>query len=504
MQIPATQQIRDWDAYTIKHEPISSLELMERASRIYSEWFKRLSPDISKPVYIFCGPGNNGGDGLAIGRLLAQDHYEVQVFLCRIAPQLSEDTQANLDKLKGMRGMPLSEINEGDSLPEVPEGAVVIDALFGSGLNRPVEGYWANLIRHLNQLKATRFSVDIPSGLYADKVPEGSIFRADHTGTFQRPKLAFFLADSGQYTGEWEVLDIGLHPDFEKQIDNKYHYLTAVEIAGLLRSRDKFDHKGTFGHALLIAGSHGKVGAALLAAKACLRAGCGLISVHAPKCAYEILQIGFPEAMVECDSHKYVVSEIGNLSPYKSIGTGPGLGTNALTEHALKDLIDKAEVPLVLDADALNILAKNKTWLDELPAGSVLTPHPGEFRRLVGETANSFQELDALGAFAERHGVHVILKGAHSAIAAPSGEIWFNTSGNPGMGTGGSGDVLTGILTGLLAQGYHTLDASRLAVYLHGLAGDIAGEELQQESLLAGDIIDHLGQAFGNIRESAK
>ncbi|MCB0705680.1 MAG: NAD(P)H-hydrate dehydratase [Saprospiraceae bacterium] len=502
MKIPSAAQIRDWDSYTIKNEPIDSVDLMERASNTFCKWFKKRFPETKRQVLLICGPGNNGGDGLAIARMLALDHYEVKVWLCRVSEGLSPDAQTNLNRLQALRSIPIKMLYVGDPFPEIPDRSYLIDALFGSGLNRPVGGYWATLIEQLNQVSATRIAVDIPSGLFTDRAPDGAVFQAEYTFSFERPKLAFFLPVSGAFAGEWETQSIGLHPDFESNIPNTYQYLTVDAIRARLHTRHKFDHKGSFGHSLIIAGSHGKIGAALLTAKACLRAGSGLVTIHAPKCAYEILQIGFPEAMCICDSHQFVVSDVGNLAPFKAIGVGPGIGTNSLTERALHDLIERSSVPLVVDADAINILAKNYDWLRALPSGSILSPHPKEFERLVGPSASDFDRLNKLQQLAMEMELVIILKGANTAIADPEGRIFFNTTGNPGMATGGSGDVLTGILTGLLAQGYSSLDAALVGVYLHGLAGDIAAELLEQESLLSGDLIDYLGKAFGSIRHS--
>jgi hydroxyethylthiazole kinase-like uncharacterized protein yjeF len=500
MKIATAEQTRAWDAYTIEHEPIASLDLMERAVWTFTDWFVETFPDTNRKVVILCGPGNNGGDGLVAARRLAKSHYEVEVILLQISAQLSPDAAANLERLKEIRTVPISTLKKEDPFPTISENAYVIDAIFGSGLNRPVSGYWGTFISYLNGLDVARISIDIPSGLFADQATNGVVFAAHHTLSFERPKLSFFLPQGGKEVANWEVRSIGLHPDFLPQIPDTYNYSTIDELAPLLRPRGKFDHKGTYGHALIAAGSRGKVGAALLSAKACLRAGAGLVTIHAPKCAYEILQIGFPEAMTECDSHEFILTGIEQLHPYQAIGVGPGIGTNSLTERALYDLLTRATVPLVLDADALNILSRHYEWLDELPSGSILTPHPGEFKRLVGPTRDGFEQLQKVQELAMMHSITVVLKGAHTAIVTPEGQVYFNTTGNPGMGTGGSGDVLTGILTGLLAQGYSSKEACLLGVYLHGLAGDLAAAEEEQESLLASDLIARLGKAFHQLR----
>ncbi|MCB0678172.1 MAG: NAD(P)H-hydrate dehydratase [Saprospiraceae bacterium] len=502
MKILSAEQIRQLDAYTIEHEPIASIDLMERASRSFAQWFVRACPpQEERPVLVFCGTGNNGGDGLAIARLLAERFYQVEVFHCKISERGSADFQANLSRLVKKRTVPIHTLTAGQSLPAIPPRSILIDALFGSGLNRPVEGYWAELIEHLNRAQASRVAVDIPSGLFADRASSGTVFRADHTLTFELPKLAFLMAENAAAVGRLHVRSIGLHTGFIRQAETEHFLLEEANLRPLLKERGKFDHKGTFGHALLLCGSYGKVGAAILSGKACLRSGAGLLTIHAPRCAYEILQIGFPEAMVSVDPHQYVFTQAGNLQPYRAIGLGPGWGTNRLTAEGLHDLLERVDLPLVIDADALNLLAENPDWLKKLPAQSILCPHPGEFSRLFGPSANQFERLQLQKDKARELNCVLILKGAYSSIALPDGKVYFNSTGNPGMGTAGSGDVLTGLLTGLLAQGYSSCDAALLGVYLHGLSGDLACRDLDQEALLAGDLIRYFGKAFHALRK---
>jgi len=499
MKIFSAAQTRDLDAHTIEHEPIPSIQLMERASLAFTYWFtEKFTP--SRPVHIVCGIGNNGGDGLAIARLLYHRGYEVEVHWCVISEKTSEDFSINLERLKHLETVPIHRLEKGADFPKLSENALVIDAIFGSGLNRPVEGYWAELLEFLNKQPVTRIALDVPSGLFADQHTEGTVFKADFTATFQLPKLAFFMAENQAHVGDWAVLDIGLDQDFIAKTETNYHALFANDVAPLLKKRHKHDHKGTFGHALIVAGSYGKMGACTLCARAALRAGCGLVTIHAPKMGYEILQISFPEAMVLIDEHECVFTKVETLETYSAVGVGPGLGTNKLTVRGLKDLLKKVKQPLVLDADALNIIAQNPEFFEKIPPNSILTPHPKEFERLFGKTNHNFEQLALLRRKAQELQICIVLKGGHTCIATPDGKCYFSTSGNPGLGTGGTGDVLTGILTGLLAQAYSPKDACLLGNYLHGLAGDIAATELEQEALLASDVIAHLGKAFKKLK----
>lgn len=503
MKILTAEQTRELDRYTIAHEPIASLALMERAARAFTTWFIERFTDRDRPVWLYCGPGNNGGDGLAVARMLHEDGYEVRVIRCLIGDQLSDDNRYNLERLQSKRVVAIQTLQPNDALPSVPAGAIVVDALFGSGLSRPVTGYWAHLLDQLNEQPVVRVAIDVPSGLFADRHTEGTTLHADYTVCFQLPKLAFFLPENGEAVGEWVVVPIGLHPQALAAAATPYHYLQAADLRPLLYHRRRFDHKGTFGHALIVAGSYGKMGACILSSRAALRAGAGLVTVHVPRCGYEIIQIAFPEAMAIVDQHKFAFSQVGDLDRYDAVGVGPGLGTNDVTFCALRDLIEAADQPLVLDADALNIISHHPELLSELPPHSILTPHPKEFERLFGATDNDFTRLEVLRERARTHQLVIVLKSGATAIAAPDGTIYFNSTGNPGMGTAGTGDVLTGMLTGLLAQGYSPLEAAQIGVFLHGLAGDLAAADLEQECLIAEDLISHLGKAMRALKQEA-
>ena len=499
MKILSAAQIKQLDLFTIQTEAISSIDLMERASQAFVDWFCEQFSEGKQPILIFCGPGNNGGDGLAIARLLDQRSYHVQLVICQISKQRSSDFEENFKRLHKRTRVPVIELQSGDQWPALERAAILIDAIFGSGLNRPVKGYWGELLEYLNQSSALRVAVDIPSGLFADRHSEGPCFQADFTLSFQLPKLAFLFPENAQWLGDWSIRPIGLQQAFIDQAPCHQALVTEAFIRPFLKSREKFGHKGSYGHALLVVGSYGKTGAAILAARACLRAGAGLVTVHAPASSYPILQVAIPEAMSSIDPHEQSVSVLPDLKPYRSIGIGCGLGTAKATQEAFRQFLNSSPPPSVFDADALNILAIDQDLLTAIPKGSILTPHPGEFKRLFGASENDFERHEKQRSWAMKLGCYILLKGAHSCIACPDGHCYFNSTGNPGMATAGSGDVLTGILTALLAQGYSAYEAVLLGVYLHGLAGDIAAQQHSQQSLLASDLIDSLGTAFKEL-----
>ena len=491
MKILSTEQIREADRYTIQNEPVSSVDLMERAATQVTQWLlARLGKNAS--VKIFCGMGNNGGDGLVVARQLYQKGFEPKVFMVGVADKMSPDCEANFQRLQKECGITPTFICAAEDFPVIAGEDVVIDALFGSGLNRPLEGLAAELINYLNQQQAIRVAIDIPSGLFADRPsPADAVFRADYTLTFQTPKLAFFMPENDPYVGQMEVLDIKLHPNFLLEVETNNFLVDRRLIKPILHHRPKYSHKGTYGHALLVAGSEGKTGAAILGAKSCLRTGVGLLSVKLPQSAWTPLQAALPEAMIHTND---------KLDAFNAIGVGPGLGTDDDAQRLLRQLLQNAQVPMVMDADALNILSEHKTWLSFLPAKAILTPHPKEFERLFGKTANAFERLELLREMAAKHNIIIVLKGANTAVAMPNGSVFFNSTGNPGMATAGSGDVLTGMILSLLAQRYTPEEAAVLGVYLHGLAGDLAVSAIGQEALIASDITEHIGKAYLSLR----
>ncbi len=495
-KILSASQVREWDAYTIQHEPIASIDLMERACRVFAEWFTAKF-DASKKIGIVCGTGNNGGDGLGIARLLFEWNYSVKVWIVRGGSTESIDFAKNLQRLPNR--IPLIDITAAQDSPGFAGCDVLIDAIFGSGLSRPAEGLYAQVIQSINESTSTKVAVDIPSGLMADGPSTGAIVKARYTFTFQLPKLSFFLPETGVNVGSWRIGDIGLSKNFLTNVTTDYHYLTLKSVRKSVKVRNTFSHKGDYGKALLVAGSFGKMGACVLAARAALRAGLGLLTLHVPKVGYSIVQTAVPEAMATVDNHEqYISTNPPGLENYDVIGIGPGLGTEAATAKVLNALFELGK-PMVIDADALNLLSAHREWLHLIPAGSLLTPHPKEFERLTGPSKNSFERLAKQRQLAQQLKSVVLVKGAYTAIALPDGSCYFNTTGNPGMATGGTGDVLTGILTGLLAQGYSAPEAAILGVFLHGLAGDLAKTELGEHALIASDLVDHLGAAFGRL-----
>ncbi len=501
MKIFPVENIREADAYTIENEPISSLDLMERASLKLFQWLKDYNVT-NKTIQIFCGLGNNGGDGLALARMLINDGTTVKVNIIRYSDKSTDDFKANLVRLEGILTTPIVEIKESNNIPVIHSEDIVIDAIFGSGLTRPISGMHAQVINNINDSGAITIAIDMPSGLFADKTSsssKGAIINADYTLSFQFPKLAFLIPDNETFVGNWEILDIGLSNDYIVNTSTNNSLITIGEIKPLLRGRSKFSHKGTYGHALVIAGSYGKMGAAIITSKACLKSGVGLLHTHVPKSGISILQTASPETMLSIDRYDNYFSEVPNLTPYNVIGVGPGLGMEHQSKMALKLLIQNSSVPIVFDADALNILAENPTWLAFLPKNSVLTPHPKEFQRLVGGWSNDFEKLDKLVSFAKKHGIYIVLKGANTCVCFPDGQCFFNSTGNPGMATAGSGDVLTGIITGLIASGYSSGIAAIIGVYIHGLSGDITARKMGMESITASEIINNLGKAFLEI-----
>jgi NAD(P)H-hydrate epimerase len=501
MKLFRTSEVHSIDAYTIEHEPIADIDLMERAAGKLFAWITARF-DKSRRVMVFTGPGNNGGDSMALARMLAGAGYEVEDYFLRFTDKISNSCRINLERLEKTGKVPVTMVRQEEELPEIPAGILVIDGIFGSGLTRPLRGLPEKAVARINASSATVVAIDVPSGLFGEDNTENDpekILRADYTLTFQFPKLSFFFAENEAFTGEWVVLDIGLHPDIIASTPTPYHYLTQADVAKMLRPRRKFSHKGTYGHALLISGSFGRMGAAVLASRGCLRSGVGLLTVHVPRLGNDILQTAVPEAMLNTDASDILFGEVPDLTPYSAVGAGPALGTRNNSQKALHSLITTAKVPLVLDADALNMLAMNPGWYEELPEGTVLTPHPKEFERLAGPAASGYERVHKAMDFARKYKVVVVVKGAHTAIASPGGEVWFNMTGNPGMATAGSGDVLTGIILALLAQDYEPFTAARIGVYIHGLAGDIAREERGEEALIASDIIEKLGEAFKKV-----
>ncbi|MEP7263198.1 MAG: NAD(P)H-hydrate dehydratase [Bacteroidota bacterium] len=497
LKILSSVQIKEADAFTIIHEPVFAVDLMERAATAAASWI--LNHYAQKDCYhVFCGPGNNGGDGLVIARLLFLSGKKVQVYIYNQENKHSEEYEQNLTKLNVL----FTPVVITDDINfNITNNDIVIDALFGTGLTRPVEGIFESTIKSLNSTEAVIISIDIPSGMMTDEFSPGKMIKATHTVTFQFPKFAFLFPETGRFAGNIHIVNIGLHPEYIKQVPVNNLMVEFNDVKQIIKIRQPFSHKGTYGHALIIAGSKGKTGAAVLAASACINSGAGKVTACIPSCCETAINITVPEVMTETSGELYI-SALPDISNYTSVACGPGIGTGEETARMLKILIQNCRTPLVLDADALNILSENKTWLSFLPPGSILTPHPGEFTRLAGKSSDGFERYHLQKEFSKKYNCYVVLKDHYTSISAPNGTCYFNSTGNAGMATAGSGDVLTGLLIALLVQSYHPLHAAIAGVYIHGLAGDISAAENSMEAVTASSIIGNFGKAFLQLQKS--
>jgi hydroxyethylthiazole kinase-like uncharacterized protein yjeF len=533
MKLFTTTQIAEIDRYTIEMEPVSDIDLMERAACIITDRLISLTGRQQELIF-FTGPGNNGGDALAVARLISFAGYPCEVYVMDLGKSISPSAAINLQRLEEQGKASVRRIRNENDFPRMNQGALVIDGLFGSGLTRPLEGLPAELVKYINRQSSPVvskdnssgdkseivyptpiaigaeikvISIDMPSGLMGEdntsNIPD-HIIRAKATITLQFPKLCLLFSENEQYAGKVYIEDIRLHPNAITRTVTPFFRIENKTVNPWFSPRPRSAHKGDFGHALLIAGSYGKMGAALLASRACLRTGAGLVTTHLPECGYTIQQTYMPEVMCSIDANRFVITGIPPLDPYKAVGAGPGLGTRPETQEALLQLLQQANVPMVLDADALNMLSLHPEWLEKILPGTILTPHPGEFKRLFGETGNSWQRLTLQREMSQKYNIIIVLKGANTTVSLPDGKVWFNSSGNPGMATGGSGDVLTGIILGLLVQGFSAERAAIAGVFIHGEAGDIAAGLHSEPFMTASDITDALPMAFKRIFTSGE
>ena len=501
MKILNQLQIREADRQTVLMEPIASIDLMERAAKACFEWICQ-NYNTDKKLILLCGTGNNGGDGLALYRMLRQKKYTCTLFEFEFGKISSHNYNLNKSKIAQENFKELTH----ESLSQIQKNEVIIDAILGTGLNRPVEGSLKRIIQVLNGMPNTILSIDIPTGLFSDFNHENhhnGIVQATHTLSFQMPKLAFLLPEFGEKSGHFDLLDIGILPSYLEKVSTPYHYLTAEKAKIYFKTPKKFDHKGSNGNLLLIAGSRGKMGAAILAARAALRTGAGKLSVLTPKCGIDILQNTIPEAIIETNHGVNSISGYYGLN-YNTISIGPGMGTNSDAKKFLESVLTSSSAQMVIDADAINIIAEHPKLKEILPKNSIITPHPKEFERLVGSWKTEQEKLKLLIQFSANHNLICILKGAHSAIALPDGNIWFNSSGNPAMATAGSGDVLTGIIGGLLAKGYTPMEASLMGVFAHGYSADILCESISPAFMLASDLINGLNSVWRKFENKSK
>lgn len=504
MKFLTKTQIQELDKRTIAEEGITSLELMERAATALCtsicQMFQR-----SLHFVVFAGPGNNGGDALAVARMLSEKGHQIEVILFNTRGHLSPDCQANAERLLEYPDISFTEVTSAFTPPTLKKSDIVIDGLFGSGLNKPLEGGYASLVKYLNASSATILSIDVPSGLMCEDNTSNNpdhIIRATMTLTLQMPKLAFFLPENQPYLGEWFSLDIHLSRLGIEEADSPYSVTTLEDIRSHMKGRSPFAHKGHFGHGLLMAGSRGMAGASILAARAALRGGIGLLTVYAPEVNLPILQTAVPEAMVIPDEETAHIASATEANGYQGMAIGPGLGQHEETAAALIEQLQTTHQPIIIDADALNLLAARKEWLPVIPKHSILTPHPRELERLVGRCTNSYERLTKARELAMRLHVNIILKGNWSAVITPQGACRFNPTGGPGMATAGSGDVLTGILLALLSQGYTPEDTALMGTYLHGVAGDLAATEKGENGMIASDIVENLPLAWSKLEKN--
>ena len=503
MKLFTSAQIHELDKYTIENEPIKSIDLMERAAKAITQAITEVWGS-QTPVIIFAGPGNNGGDALAVGRMLCDKGYDVCAYLFNVSGSLSEDCIINRKRLFDKKSKALIEVTQEFEPPQLEAGTLVVDGLFGSGLNKPLAGGFASLVKYINASPAQVVSIDIPSGLMTEDNTYNvrtNIIRANLTLTLQLPKLSFLFPENQMYIGRLKILDIRLSKQGIDKIDANYTLIEENDIRPRLLRRDPFAHKGKMGNALIIAGSYGMGGASVLATKACLRAGAGKVTTHTPKRNSLLLQISVPEAIIQFDREETIFSEAVDTEDFNAVGIGPGLGTSEQTAIAIIAQLRRTQCPIVADADAINVIANHRAWLQQLPNGIIMTPHPKEFDRLEGPSTDSYERLMKARDLAQRLHGYILVKGHHTSLCLPDGHIMFNSTGNAGMATAGSGDVLTGIITGLLARGYKHEDACVVGMYLHGLAGDIAARELGVESVIASDLIQYIPQAFKRINE---
>ena len=491
MKIFTSQQVQELDKYTIENEPIKSTDLMERAASNVFESILSACPNKTQRFCIVVGPGNNGGDGLVVARLLHNKGFAVAVYFCDFTRNISADCKINIERFIALKNANYTPIKLANEIV-IEDNDIIIDAVFGSGLSRSISGNFAEIIDLINNSQNQVFSIDIPSGLFGENNNDnnGAIIKANRTYALEFPSLVLMFPENNMYVGDIEIIKIGISERAKEIAKTNYQLITKDKIQANFRKRKRMDHKGVFGHALLIAGSSGMVGAAVLAAKACVRSGVGLVTARIPKTLSDIMQISVPELMLDTDEKSK------DLEKYNAIGIGPGIGTDLGGSKLLLQLLANNDKPIVIDADALNILAKEKGFLELLNPNTILTPHPKEFERLFGKFNNSYDKIMLMQKISRKYGIVIVLKGGYTCISTPDGQVYFNIYGNPGMATGGSGDVLTGIILALLAQNYTSSLSAIIGVHIHAIAGDIAKSTLGETSLVASDIISNLGEAF--------
>lgn len=502
MKIFTSEIIREIDKATCESQGITSLQLMERAATaLCCEIVSRFSPN--QRMVIFAGPGNNGGDALAVARMLYEQGYrKLEIFLFNVMGKLSHDCMAEKELLQSIKGIDFTEVTKDFQPPYLSKEDVVIDGLFGSGLKGPLQKGFLTLVKYINDSEAYVISIDVPSGLsgeWNENVSRRDMIHANLTLTFQFPRLSFFFEENRDVIGEWRIIDIDLDKTKIKAFPTDYRLVEEKNIRPFFKTRNEFSGKRDYGSVLIFGGSIGMAGAAVFAAKACLRSGAGLATVHSSKVCLPVLQISVPEALFEPDRNEFFITDMSVHHNHQAVAVGPGLGLNEKTIDALENLLKNYKSPLIIDADALNCIARRPHLLSLIPGHSILTPHIGEFDRLFGEHSGSEERLKKAVDMAKYYNINIVLKGHYTATIRPTGRVYINSTGNPGMATPGSGDVLTGVIASFMAQGYPPEQAAFLGVYIHGLAGDLATEKWGEYGLLAGEIADHCAIALKNI-----
>ncbi len=513
MHILTSASMREADRRTIQEIGIPASVLMESAGRaVVRKMMERIEDLSSRSVVVVCGKGGNGGDGLVALRTLACLGYDARAVVLAPFESLSAEALDNLQAALKL-GLPVESAPTveawEDVLSQVASADVVVDALFGTGLTEPLRGIYQRVMEDLNALETLRVALDVPSGLSSDSgmVP-GVAFDADFTIALGAPKVCHFIAPASELCGEVEVVEIGIPPQFLRSSEPRLETIEPAAFAEALPRRRSLSHKGSYGHLLILAGSVGKTGAALMAAEAALRAGVGLVTVASAKSAISMMAPRLPEAMWEplpetaagavCRKAESRLREL--LRERDALALGPGLGNEDETVALVREIVGASEIPTVVDADGLNALARN---LQAIPADRALalTPHPGEAGRLLGSSAKEVESdrLQAARRLAQTTKAHVLLKGYRTLVSDPRGNVQVNLTGNAGMATGGTGDVLTGILGALLAQGIDIDEALPLGAHVHGLAGDMAAAALGQTSLVATDLIGKLPGALRSL-----
>ncbi len=514
MKVASSAEMKTLDQRAIEEYGIPGVVLMENAAiqlvRVLLENYKQFTHG---KFFIFCGKGNNGGDGFAIARHLANQGRQVNIILLAEPEKIGGDAAVNL-RIAQKMGLPFQTITTSEKLLSLRQAIsgqdLVIDAIFGTGLSTAVRGFYKEAIDFINELPNQVVAVDIPSGLNADtgKV-EGSCIRADLTISFGLPKMAHLLTPASTHVGCLEVVGISIPPKLVEEAGIKVNWLEKKDVAGLLGSRPLDSHKGDYGHLLIMGGSEGKGGAPAMAALAGLRSGAGLVTLAVPEKVHQAIEMGLMEVMSEPlnkpEKRILVESSYENLEPLlagkSALVIGPGIGAQPETGKFLQKVIASTAIPMIIDADGLNLLALDKKILERKNAPIILTPHPGEMGRLMNIPTKEVQSnrLEVAMDLAQSTGCFIVLKGAGTIVASPQGDAFINTTGNPGMATAGTGDVLAGMVGGFLAQGLGPEEATNVGVFLHGLAGDLAAKEFGERSLIAGDMIQVFPRALQTL-----